>query len=112
MYTVYGIPNCDTIKKAKKHLDSLGLDYEFINFKKTPPTKDLILKWKDAFTDWPVNKRGPTYRKIKDEFEGTSSEVKKCKILMEQTSAIKRPIIMKKSKVVLFGYDAETYDKL
>ncbi|MAZ49643.1 MAG: arsenate reductase [Halobacteriovoraceae bacterium] len=108
---MFGINNCNTVKKAINHLDNSGLKYEFINFKKTPPTKDQLKTWKDAFEDWPVNKKGPTYRKIKEDFEAATA-AKKYQILMETTSAIKRPILMKGAKVIHFGYDEEAYGKL
>ena len=111
MYQIFGIPNCNTVKKALTHLDKSGAKYEFINFKKQAPTKELLRNWKDAFGDWPVNKRGPTYRKIKDEFEAASTP-DKYKILIETTSAIKRPVIMKGNKVMGFGYDEETYSNI
>ena len=111
MYKVYGIPNCNTVKKALTHLDEASAKYEFINFKKQAPTKDELKLWKEAFGDWPVNKRGPTYRKIKEEFEAANA-AGKYKLLMETTSAIKRPIVVKKDKVKAFGYDEETYNKL
>jgi arsenate reductase len=111
MYTVYGIPNCNTVKKALTHLDKRKIAYEFINFKKTPPTQKLLKQWKDAFGDWPVNKKGPTFRKIKENFEAASA-AQKYKILTESSSAIKRPILVKKDKVICFGYDEENYEKI
>ena len=111
MYKIYGIPNCNTVKKALTHLDKIGAEYEFINFKKQPPTKDNLKDWKEAFGDWPVNKRGPTYRKIKEEFEAANA-TSKYKILIETTSAIKRPILTKGKKTVCFGYDEDTYSEL
>lgn len=111
MYYIYAIPNCNTVKKARTHLESIGIEYEFINFKKTPPTKKDIKKWKEAFTDWPVNKKGPTYRKIKDEFEAADTN-QKYQILMSTTSAIKRPILTKGEEVLCFGYDEELYSQL
>jgi len=111
MYKIYGIPNCNTVKKALNHLDDSGIKYEFINFKKRPPTQNELKQWKMAFEDWPVNKKGPTYRKIKEEFEPANAAAK-YRILMETTSAIKRPILVKGNKVLCFGYDAEKYDSL
>ena len=111
MYKIFGINNCNTVKKAINHLDNAEIKYEFINFKKTPPTKEQLKTWKDAFGDWPVNKKGPTYRKIKEDFEGANAATK-YKMLMETTSAIKRPILMKGTKVIEFGYDEQAYSKL
>jgi Spx/MgsR family transcriptional regulator len=111
MYKIYGIPNCNTVKKALTHLEKQNIPFEFINFKKEPPNQVLIKKWKADFGDWPVNKKGPTYRKIKNDFENATAS-KKIKILIETTSAIKRPILEKNSKVLCFGYDEDVYNKV
>lgn len=111
MYTMYGIPNCDTVKKARKALESKGLDYEFFNFKKETPTSTMIKRWETFFGDLPANKRGPTFRKIKEDYEaGKKSD--KVKLLLENLSAIKRPILEKKGKVVAIGFDEDVYSSL
>ena len=111
MIRLYGIPNCNTVKKAQLFLDKHGIKYEFVNFKKTPPTLTQINKWKKAFGDWPVNKKGPTYRKIKEDFEAANAAGKK-KMLTETTSAIKRPILEIKDDVKAFGFNEEEFDNL
>src|SRR5690606_35987000 len=99
MYTVYGIKNCNTVQKALKYLDDHKVSYEFIDFKKVPPTKELITRWKSFMGDWPVNKKGPTFRKIKDDFE-KASESKRMALLNESSSAIRRPLVEKKGKPI------------
>lgn len=111
MIRLYGIPNCNTVKKAQLFLDKHKIEFEFVNFKKTPPTLTQINKWKKAFGDWPVNKKGPTYRKIKEEFESADDAAKK-KILTETTSAIKRPILEVKGEVKAFGFNEDEYKEL
>ena len=111
MYKIYGIPNCNTVKKALTALEQNKKPFEFINFKKEPPTKPQLKVWKEAFGDWPANKKGPTFRKIKEEFEA-STAAKKAQILIDNSSAIKRPILMKGTKVISFGFDEEVYNKL
>jgi arsenate reductase len=111
MLTMFCIPNCNTVKKARVSLENKGLEYEFVNFKKSAPTKKQIKEWKAAFGDWPVNKKGPTYRKIKESFEKASA-AEKTTMLTETTSAIKRPILMKNDKVIAFGFDEDVYKKL
>lgn len=100
---VYGIKNCDTVKKALKKLDASGVDYEFIDFKKTPPTKDLITKAKAFLGELPVNKRGTTFRKFKEDYEG-ATEAAQVKLLLENSSAIKRPLVEVKGKVIAIGF--------
>ena len=111
MFTVYGIPNCNTVKKALTHLEQNGIDFEFISFKKVLPNESQIKEWKKAFGDWPVNKKGPTYRKIKEAFESANA-LQKTHLLISNTSAIKRPIVMKDDKVLAFGYDEDTYNNI
>jgi len=111
MYKVYGIKNCDTVKKSLAFLDKLKITYEFVDYKKVAPEKTQIARWREQLGDWPVNTKGPTYRKIKEEFEA-ASEVRKIAILMENSSAIKRPLVEKNGKVVALGFDETAFKKL
>lgn len=111
MYKIYGIPNCNTVKKALNALEANKKPFEFINFKKEAPTKVQLKAWKEAFGDWPANKKGPTFRKIKEDFDNATA-AGKAQILIDNTSAIKRPILMKGTKVIAFGFEEETYKKL
>lgn len=110
-YKMYGIPHCDTVKKARTFLEKNNVDYEFVDFKKTPPTVEDIKRWEKSFGELPANKKGPTFRKIKDIYEA-SSYAQKIKLLLENSSAIKRPILEKKDKVIAFGFDEATYKKI
>lgn len=111
MYQLYGIPNCDTVKKARKHLEANGLDYDFIDFKKVPPTIELIGRWQKKLGELPVNKRGRTFREVKDNYE-EASEAKQISLLIEKSSLIKRPLLENNKKPVMMGYDKEEYDGL
>ncbi len=105
---VYGIKNCDTVKKALKFLDENKIEFTFVDYKKTPPTKSDIARWKKEFGELPVNKRGPTFRKIKDEFEAASA-AEKVQLLIDNTSAIKRPLVEVDGKAILLGFDASEW---
>lgn len=111
MIKVYGIPNCNTVKKALTYLDQKKVKYEFINFKKSPPTSKQIQAWKKDFGELPVNTKGPTFRKIKESYE-ESSAAEKVKLLIENSSAIKRPILEKNGKALYKGFDEEEYKRL
>ena len=106
---VYGIKNCDTVKKALKFLNEAELEYEFIDFKKVSPTTADIKRWKKAFGDLPVNKRGTTFRKFKDQWE-EASETQRINLLVENSSAIKRPVL--EGKENFLGFNADEWSKL
>ena len=110
-YKMFGIPNCDTVKKARVALEKKKIAYEFVDFKKTPPTVDDLKRWEKVFGALPVNKKGPTFRKIKEEFEAASAK-QQLELLLENTSAIKRPILESGSKVLCFGFDEDVYKQL
>lgn len=110
MYKLFGIPNCDTVKKARTFLEKNKTDYEFIDFKKIVPSEADIKRWSESFGDLPVNKAGTTYKKLKDEFEKLTP-AKKIKFIQENTSMIKRPILEKNGKVIAFGFNEIEYKK-
>ena len=111
MLKMYAIPNCDTVKKARAFLDKKKISYEFFDFKKTSPTKEMIEQWTLFLNDLPVNKKGTTYKKLKDEFVALSSE-EKVNFMIKNSSMIKRPVLEKNNKIVAIGFDEETYSQL
>jgi Spx/MgsR family transcriptional regulator len=108
---MYAIPNCDTVKKARTFLDKKGVSYEFIDFKKTPPTKELIKKWADFMGELPVNKKGTTYKKVSEEFESLTP-AKQIDFIIQNSSMIKRPVLENKNKTIAMGFSDESYSGL
>ncbi len=111
MYQIYGISNCDTVKKARKHLESLEIEFEFHDFKKAPPTKALISRWKEKLGELPLNKKSRTYREHKETYDGLSAS-KKVDMLIDQSSLIKRPLLEKNNKPITMGYSKDEYEQL
>lgn len=105
---LFGIPNCDTVKKARLALDKMKIEYDFVDFKKQAPTESDINRWMKFLKAWPVNSKGPTYRKIREQFEA-ANDSEKMKILIQNSSAIKRPILEQDSKVLAIGLDLNFY---
>lgn len=108
---MYAIPNCDTVKKARNFLEKNKVDYEFIDFKKTPPTVTQIKKWGDFSGELPINKKGMTYRKYKDTYEALSG-TEKIAFIIANTSLIKRPVLEKNGEVMALGFSEEQYQEL
>jgi arsenate reductase len=106
---IYGIRNCDTMKKAFAWLDSRKIAYEFHDYKKdgVPPGK--LKEWaRRAGWERLANTRGPTWRKIPETQRESPTEVRVLALLAQNSSAIKRPIVEAGPKL-LIGFDPEEY---
>ena len=106
---VYGIRNCDTMKKAFAWLEAKKIAYEFHDYKKAgvPPGK---LKAWAAKAGWEklANARGPTWRKIPEAQRANLTEARMIALLESNTSAIRRPIV-EAGASLLIGFDAEEF---
>ncbi|TCC88024.1 Spx/MgsR family RNA polymerase-binding regulatory protein [Pedobacter frigiditerrae] len=108
---VYGIPNCNTVKKAQDWLKENHVDFEFHDFKKKGVTAEKLTEWFDTF-GWEkvINKNGLTFKKLsKEEQAEINSPSAAISYLMQNTSAIKRPIVEQDGKAILLGFLAENY---
>ena len=112
MTTLYGIPNCDTIKKARKWLGDNNIAYEFHDYKKVGIDKETLQNWcKELGYETLINKRGTTWRKLDDELKNNINEANAIKIMQENTSVIKRPVLISdKTKIV--GFNETDYKSL
>ena len=112
MITLYGIPNCGSVKKARDWLESQNIAYEFHDFKKAGIDQNTIAGWmKQASLDVLVNKKGTTWRGLPEATkDGVTNATSATKLMMENTSVIKRPVLCK-GKTVLVGFDARTYEE-
>ena len=112
MIKMYGIPNCDTIKKARKWLDANGLNYEFHDYRKAGVPETELKKWvKKAGWEVLLNRRGTTWRKLDDKTKDSINEVSAIKLMIEQPSMIKRPVLVA-GKTLLVGFDEASYKQL
>lgn len=107
MYTVYGIKNCNTMKKAFNYLSDKGIDYTFVDYKKQAPNIEALQRWLNGFGELPVNKKGTTYRKLKDSYEN-ASPAEQMALLQANPSAIKRPIL-ESDDLLIKGFEAELW---
>lgn len=93
--TLYGIPNCDTVKKARTWLDRNGVAYTFHDFKKAGLTPAHVDGWlKQVEWDVLVNRKGTTWRALPDERKAAVADASSAAALMlESPSVIKRPVL-------------------
>ena len=104
---VYGIPNCNTVKKARVWLDEQGVVYTFHDYKKQGVPADRLDAWIKAVGWEPlVNRQGTTWRKLDDATKAGVVDAPRAKALMlAQASVIKRPVIEKSGQVLSVGFD-------
>ncbi|PAF49017.1 hypothetical protein BKH43_07435 [Helicobacter sp. 13S00401-1] len=89
--SIYGIKNCNTMKKAFDFLESKGVPFVFIDYKKIPPSKEFLKEvLKDVSIDILLNKKGTTYKTL-DSKPSTQEEI--LEFLCQKPSAIKRPLV-------------------
>lgn len=111
--TLYGIPNCDTVKKARTWLDQHDRPYEFHDFKKAGVSEALVHTWLKK-VDWEilVNRKGTTWRGLPDERKAQVVDAASAIALMiESPSVIKRPVLVS-GKTVHVGFSDAAYAEL
>jgi len=108
---VYGIPNCNTVKKSLDWLKAHQINFEFHDFKKKGITAKKLNSWSKVF-GWEtvLNRKGLTWKKLsKEEQAAIDTQDKAIAYLIENTSAIKRPIIEKGGRAILISFDEDRY---
>lgn len=111
MISMYAIPNCDTVKKARVFLEARNIAYEFVDFKKIPPTEAQIASWSGFGGELPVNKKGTSYRKHKEAYEALDQSGK-INFVIANPSMIKRPILVKNGQTIAMGFNEAEYHSL
>jgi len=111
--TIYGIKNCDTMKKARAFLDKKGVAYNFHDYKTKGIDKAKLEGWaKKAGWDTLLNRAGTTFKKLSDKEKESVTEKKAIALMLAQPSMIKRPVLELGGGKILVGFTPEDYAKL
>lgn len=107
---VYGIKNCNTVKKALDWLTEKQLEYTFHDYKKEPATVEKLEKWeKEVPWESLVNKKGTTWKKLSSDEQAAVTDAGAAnKVLLQNNSMIKRPLI-ESAKGIILGFDEQEY---
>ncbi len=109
--TIYGIKNCDTMKKARTWLDDHGVAYAFHDYKAEGIDKASLERWsKEVGWEILLNRAGTTFRKLPDAQRENVTEKKAIALMLEQPSMIKRPVLDIGGKL-LVGFKPDAYAK-
>lgn len=108
--TIYGIRNCDTMKKAFAFLDKAKADYAFHDYKKSGVDRALLERWSKK-TGWEtlLNRAGTTFRKLSEKDKEGLTEARAMKLMLAQPSMIKRPLLDLGGGKLLVGFKPEDY---
>jgi len=109
MLTLYGIPNCNSMKKARSWLDEQQLEYRFHDYKKAGIDQTTLESWIQQLGWEPlVNRRGTTWRKLPEEQREAINERLALQLMQENPSLIKRPVLQT-DKQLLVGFDVDQW---
>lgn len=106
---IYGIPNCNTVKKTLDWFNQHQIDYEFHDFKKLGITEAKLEEWA-AQLGWEalINKKGTTWRALDTDLQQSiNSKANAFRLMQEKTSVIKRPVVETASGKIILGFDEE-----
>jgi Spx/MgsR family transcriptional regulator len=117
--TLYGINNCDTVKKAQKWLTANSINYVFFDFKKQPLTHELLTQFVEL-NDWStlLNKRSTTFRNLSDEIKNNLTDEIAFEQVLAQPTLLKRPLLLietdtsQNTQQLHLGFKAESYQEI
>jgi arsenate reductase (glutaredoxin) len=108
--TMYGIKNCDTMKKARTWLDKAGVEYAFHDYKTAGIERERLEGWaKKVGWETLLNRAGTTFRKLPDKDKNVTSAPKAIALMLDQPSMIKRPVLDLGGGKLLVGFKPEAY---
>lgn len=111
---LYGIPNCNTVKKARSWLAEHHVQSVFHDFKKDGVNEALIGGWLSQ-VPWEklINRAGMTWRNLDEQTKASiRDDASATKLMLEKPSVIKRPVLVQDGKILALGFDADAYQKL
>lgn len=112
--TMYGIKNCDTIKKAKRWLDDQQINYQFHDYRADGLTQAQLETFVDQLGyDALMNTRGTTWRKLSDaeKSQALANKNDAIKLMLEQPAIIKRPLLVAANNTILLGFSDASYQQ-
>jgi len=108
--TIYGIKNCDTMKKARAWLNKQGVDYAFHDYKTAGIERARLETWvKKAGWETLLNRAGTTFKELPDKDKANVTEKKALALMLAQPSMIKRPVLELDGGKLLVGFKPEQY---
>jgi Spx/MgsR family transcriptional regulator len=111
---LYGIPNCNTVKKARTWLETHGAAYEFHDFKKQGVTQAMLSGWlKQVGWQKLLKKTGPTWGQLPDTVKASiKNDASALSLMLEKPNVIRRPVLERNDRVLATGFNETDYETL
>ena len=110
--TIYGVKNCDTMKKARAWLDKQGVDYAFHDYKASGIDRERLERWsKKVGWETLLNRAGTTFKKLPDKDKEGLTEKKAIALMLAQPSMVKRPVLDLGGGRLVVGFKPEIYSE-
>ena len=111
--TLYGLPNCDTCRKARKWLDKAGIDYSFVDYRAEPVPAATLKGWARELGGWErlVNKSSASWRQLDDKQKSAGSDAQWTRLIAEYPTLVKRPVLVPDDGDVSVGFSAQRFEQ-
>lgn len=112
MLTLYGIPNCDSCRNARKFLDQAGIEFRFHDLREDGIERQMLERWMRQ-VDWKklLNSRSATWRGVPDSDRADIDQEKALALMLEHPTLVKRPVL-ERGRQVIVGFSKSEYEKL
>ncbi len=106
---IYGIPNCDSIRKARQWFEANGIEYTFVDFRQSTLSRDKVARWIEAAGHKIlINKRSTTWKQMKDSDRHEVEHGDSLSVLLAHPTLIKRPVLEHQDNTIV-GFSADDY---
>jgi Spx/MgsR family transcriptional regulator len=111
--TLYGLPNCDTCRKARNWLDRFGVDYRFVDYRSDPVPATTLKDWANRLGGWEklVNKSSTTWRNLLPQRKSPGSDPEWTLLLKEYPALVRRPVVVREDGAVSVGFSDNGFKK-
>ncbi|HET6633230.1 MAG TPA: arsenate reductase [Rhodanobacteraceae bacterium] len=112
--TLYGLPNCDTCRRARKWLERFGVEYDFVDYRAQPVPAATLTAWAGQLGGWEklVNKSSTTWRNLLPQRKNPQSEPEWTLLLREYPALVRRPVVVREESRVSLGFSDNGFKKL
>ena len=112
--TLYGLPNCDTCRKARKWLDRAGIEYRFVDYRAEPVPAARLEAWARELGGWEklVNKSSASWRQLDEKQKSAGSDKQWTQLIVAHPALVKRPVLLLEDGSVSVGFSGPRFEQL